>query len=361
MKVYVYPADTAGCGYVRLIWATNYLRRTGHNVVLVNPSEDTGIGGDINTQTNEIMRVRIPRDADVLVFQRVLLKHIADAIPHIRRAGTAVVVDMDDDLTKIDPNNIAFGAMHPKNRRDPDRNWNNATNACLRASMVTVSTPALMKVYAPHGRGRVIENCIPAGFLGIAHSGADAFGWTGAVASHPADARVAGPSVARLIREGFEFAMVGPSTGARSAFGLDAEPYATGYVSIQDYPVVISQTLGVGIAPLADTEFNRAKSWLKPLEYSALGIPWVGSASEEYRRFAAHGAGILAHRPRDWYREIKRLLDSEALRIDQAGRGYEVAEKYTIEGNAWRLWEAWSDALRAERRVRTGSALILPR
>lgn len=354
MKAYVYPADTAGCGTVRLIWAANRLRATGHDVVIIPPSSTTGIEGDIDSRTDTIVNVRVPDDADVLVFQRVLLKYIADAIPSIRRAGIGVVVDMDDDLTRIHPSNPAFRAMHPR-YADPKRNWGHATRACLNASLVTVSTPALLKTYAPHGRGRVIQNCIPAGFLGIEPFGTDVFGWSGSVQSHPNDAAVVGSSVARLVREGFEFAMVSPATGVRKAFGLESDPFATGFVPIADYPLVVAMTIGVGIAPLADTKFNEAKSWLKPLEYAALGIPWVGSPSPEYRKLHREGAGLIARSPDDWYRKVRDLVTSDAYREEQAQAGRAVAAAHTVEAHAWRLWEAWSDAMIAERRARGGS------
>lgn len=361
MKVYVYPADTSGCGTVRLIWVANALRAQGHDIVIVEPSNTTGIEGDINVLTDAIENVRIPADADVLVFQRLLYKYIAEAIPHIRRSGRAVVVDMDDDLTRIDPSNPAFAYMHPTHPRDPKRHWGYATRACMSATLVTLSTPALLKTYAPHGRGVVLPNCIPSAFLQIPHSGADAFGWSGAVQSHPRDAHVVGPAVAQLVREGFEFAMVSPADGARLAFGLDVDPMATGFVDIKDYPIMLSQTLGVGIAPLADTQFNAAKSWLKPLEYAALGIPWVGSPTAEYVKLQREGAGFLAKRPRDWVRAIRALMTDDALWTEQSDAGRAVAAAHTVEGNAWRWWEAWEAALHAERSGRdisNGGALL---
>ena len=48
-----------------------------------------------------------------------------------------------------------------------------------------------------------------------------------------------------------------------------------------------------GLAPLEDTPFNRAKSDLKFLEYSALGLPTVASRVTPYLGIDAHG-GVLA-------------------------------------------------------------------
>jgi glycosyltransferase involved in cell wall biosynthesis len=351
VKVYVYPADTQGCGTVRLIWHANHLRRLGHDIVIVPPGRNRGINGDIDTETDRLTSVRIPADADVIVMQRVALQYLAvDAIPMMRGQGVAVVVDMDDDLEAIDPSNIAFSALHPNNRRDPKRNWHNARTACMNATMVTVSTPHLLDVYAPHGRGRVIRNVIPEAFTQIPHVDSDVIGWPGALFTHPKDMLPLGASIAQLVRAGAEFAVVGPGDGMREALGLDGEPFSTGPVEIQQYPFVLNDTIGIGIAPLADTRFNSSKSWLKPLEMMSLGIPWVGSPRAEYRELkAATGVGFLAEKPKDWLRMLRRLVDDTALREDVSAAGREAARAWTVEANSWRVWEAWAAALRAQR------------
>lgn len=368
MKVYVYPADVQGCGYVRLIWSANHLRRAGHDVTVIPPTAKTGIGGRIdsrlydekNKRRGRLVDVNVPEDADVVVLQRVLMRHLAvDAIPMIRARGVAVVVDMDDDLTRLDPENGAFNAMHPLNVRDRDRNWNHATTACLNATLVTVSTPALLATYAPHGRGRVIYNSVPAGFLSISHDDSDVVGWAGALFSHPKDMLPLGPSIARLVRDhGVDFAVVGPGDGVVEALGLPHAPLATGPVNIQQWPFAIAENIGIGIVPLADTQFNAAKSFLKGLEYSALGIPWVASPVVEYKRLQRElGVGALARKPLDWFRSLKRLVDDEDHRLEQSAAGREAVRRLaTIEGNAWRLWEAWADALKAERQAYRGNA-----
>ncbi len=357
MKVYVYPADTQGCGTVRLIWVSRYLQMTGHDVVLIPPTGVRGIDGDLDVERDELAHVRVPEDADVLVFQRVLYKYMARAIPDIRRSGRAVVVDMDDDLTRIDSANPAFWSMHPALAADPKRQWQYATEACVNATLVTVSTPALLDVYAAKrspgapNRGRLIRNCVPREFLDIEHIDSDVIGWGGALATHPRDMNPLGSSIAQLTRAGAEFAVVGPGQGIRSALGLDAEPTATGPVSIEAWPTMLATTIGVGIAPLADTAFNGAKSYLKPLEMSALGIPWVASPRAEYAHLhKASGVGLLAERPKDWLRQLRLLTNDDALREEMslAGRAA-VALNHTVQDNAWRWWEAWADALRLER------------
>lgn len=259
MRVYVYPADNTGCGFYRMMAPARALRMQGHDVTVVMPSGrngDVGLTGGLD-EHGQLIQVNVPQDADVMVFQRVTMGQLAQAVPLIRAQGVAVVVDMDDDLTCIDPRNIAWTAMHPRMGR-PGHTWDNATRACMDATLVTVSTPALLATYAPHGRGVVLENCVPADYLGIPHEDSDVLGWPGSVHSHPGDPGMVGSAVSRLVREGHRFMVVGDGAGARSAFTLEAEPETTGLVEFDDWPRAVTR-LGVGIAPLVDTKFNRGK------------------------------------------------------------------------------------------------------
>ena len=114
-----------------------------------------------------------------------------------------------------------------------------------------------------------------------------------------------------------------------------------------DWPSAVAE-LGIGIAPLADTRFNACKSWLKPVEMSALGVPWVGSPRAEYRRLADMGAGVLADNSRRWFRELDRLRRSPGLRAERSEAGRAVAEGLRLRQNAWRWLEAWDEALRLQ-------------
>lgn len=356
MIVYVYPADIYGCGHYRLIWVAKELRALGFDVRLKMPSAREGISGEFNAATNKLVEVRIPEDADCIVFQRVSLDMLVDAIPLIRRKGVAVVVDMDDDLTKIDPGNPAFAALR-SDMGNLAHTQRNAAIACQRATLVTVSTPQLLRVYAGHGRGQVLENRVPRRYLDIPHDASVAsLGWAGSIHSHPHDLHEVGPSVQRLLREGSTYRGVGPGQGLGAALGLPEDPPVTGAVEIQEWPEMLATHLGVGMAPLADTLFNYSKSWLKPLEMSAVGVPWVASPRPEYQRLSKLlGVGLLADRPKDWYRQLKRLATDEAFRADQSAAGREAARDWTIEGNAWLWWETWEKAVAMQRKQVTAA------
>lgn len=286
---------------------------------------------------------------DVVVLQRVTHAYMAQAVSVLRSKGVAVVVDVDDDLSAIHPSNPAWSMHHPGNegRRMAGgqvnrHSWRNLAAACRDATLVTVSTPALLDAYARHGRGVVLPNYLPDHYYGLPRTDSDVVGWPGSYHSHPNDPEAVGGAVARLVDEGAEFVMRGDPAGAGKAFGLARDP-AGGGVPIEEWPRAVA-SLGVGMAPLADTRFNAAKSWLKPLEMCAAGVPWVASPRAEYARLHALGAGILADRPRTWYRELKRLRESAALRQELSEAGREVAERLRLSQHAWRWQEAWARA-----------------
>jgi hypothetical protein len=293
-----------------------------------------------------------PPECDVVVFQRPLKRELADVIPHLQRHGTAVVVEVDDDFVTIDPNNAAWVGSHP--RLNPDRNWQHLARACALADLVTVSTPALAERYGRHGRVCVLPNYVPARYLAItrpAHP-VPLLGWTGTPATHLRDLEVVRAAVANAV-EATEsrFLAIGsdqtaPLLGISAARASSApwRPLTDGY------PELVA-SLDVGIAPLAASKFNNAKSWLKPLEYAALGVACVMSPSDEYIRLNALGVGELARRPRQWEGLLRLLLTDHGWRQERAEKGREVMRRLTYSMHCGRWMEAWTSAARNRRPV----------
>lgn len=355
MKIKIYPADMTGCGWFRLLWPVEYLRLAGLRAdveIEVRPPTERDL--KLQMDGERVVRVVDPDPDAVYVFQRLTHSWMAQAVPLLREAGAAVVVDVDDDLGSIHPRNPAYDAMHPGKagtwdpvRREVRRHsWSHLAQACRDATLVTVSTPALLKRYAGHGRGHVLYNHLPDAYYVQPHEDSTVIGWPASLHSHPDDPSAVGGAVARLKADGAAFQVVGDPTGVGFAFGLREDPPGRSGVDVHAWPGEVAR-LGIGIAPLADTRFNECKSWLKPLEMSALGVPWVASPSAEYARLAARhpaGAGLLAGTPRRWYGALSRLLRSPELRAEMAGRGREVAEGLRLRDHAGGWLEAWARA-----------------
>lgn len=359
MKVVVYPADRWGCGSFRMLWPGEHCAAAGHDVTVVGQDQRSVR----LVMERDTVRDVLVDDVDVVVLQRVTHAYMAQAVAVLRAKGVAVVVDVDDDLSSIHPSNPAWAMHHPGNegRRMANgqinrHSWRNLAAACRDATLVTVSTPALLDVYARHGRGVVLPNYLPDHYYGLPRTDSDTVGWPGSFHSHPNDPEVVGGAVARLVEEGATFVMRGDSSGAGAAFGLAEDPPGGG-VPIEEWPAAVA-SVGIGMAPLADTKFNESKSWLKPLEMSACGVPWVASPRAEYARLHAMGAGVLADRPRSWYRELKRLRKSPALRLELSEAGRQVAEQLRLSQNAWRWMDAWARAYELQQATPRTAAVV---
>jgi len=75
------------------------------------------------------------------------------------------------------------------------------------------------------------------------------------------------------------------------------------------------EKIDIFIAPLIDNEFNRAKSHLKFLEYSAMQVPGVFSDLEPYSTVVNDGVnGFLASTQDEWYEKISKLIEDSNLR-----------------------------------------------
>jgi hypothetical protein len=358
MRVAVYPADQWGCGHHRIIWPAEALKRQGHDVTIVT-AQNRHVEMVIDNRDDRVVEVKVPDDVDIVVFQRVTHRYLAQAVKVLRERGTTVVVDVDDDLGAIHPRNPAWEALHPKSdvRRLGSstqlHSWAHLGDACRDASLVTATTPALIERYG-HGHGAVLPNYLARHYYDLPHADSTLLGWPASLRSHPNDPDVVGTAIARLVDQGHRFHVTSVAEGVGRAFGLpsdDSVGRVDHSIALFDWPAELAR-IGIGIAPLADTRFNAAKSWLKPLELSAVGVPWVGSPRADYVRLHRLGCGVLVDRPKDWYRVLRSLLTDERRRLELADAGRAVAATLQLEDHAWRWWEAWEHALTRDRASR---------
>lgn len=290
-------------------------------------------------------------EPDILILQRPMADWKPLAMRDAQKHGIRVIVEIDDD----------FHALHHAQKIQlglTSQHLRNLGECVKHADLITASTDALAKRYGGHGRVVVLRNCVDERWTEIDHcsddpycgcfEGHDVVGWTGTVASHRDDLQATHGGVAMAIDEhNARFRVIGRPELAQQNLGLTTEPEHTPWQSMVDYPHEIAK-LDVGIAPLADNAFNRSKSFLKPLEMAACGVPCVMSPTVEYKRLHdQHGIGILAGwRSREWKREVGRLLTDHALRAEMAEHGrQQVREHHTIQGNAHRWAECWEATL----------------
>jgi uncharacterized coiled-coil protein SlyX len=106
-----------------------------------------------------------------------------------------------------------------------------------------------------------------------------------------------------------------------------------------------TQSADIMIAPLVNNLFNRCKSPIKFLEYSALGVSGVFSSVEAYTQVITHGEnGLLAASLDEWSNSLSQLIENDELRY-QLGKNAQstVRGHWLLSQNAY----LWQDAFRA--------------
>lgn len=339
MRVLIYTRSDA-MGWVRCMWPAVVLRAQGHDVTvwdaqrLDNPIMFTpnGRGGAKNVSS-------LP-GVDVVVLQRVTQQTVYDAMRIWQANGIRVVIDMDDNLRDVHPSQNP-GAWSTLNQTGDHLSWKIAEKACADADAVVVSTEDLLRVYG----GTVVRNCVPGAYLGIGVRTAypdRIIGWSGAASFRMRDGAVMGSALARLQRDGHELHVIGSADRIGEVFTLDRPPAHAATVPLDQYPYAMAQVT-VGVVPLANNRFNRAKSWLKPLQFAALGVPVVCSPSYEYEELAGHIPSIVfARNPRQWYARTREILMDDDLRASLSFAGRFSAEQFLYERNAHLWWNAWT-------------------
>jgi hypothetical protein len=93
---------------------------------------------------------------------------------------------------------------------------------------------------------------------------------------------------------------------------------------------------GVGIMPLPDTPYTRAKAGFKLLQYMAAGVPVVASPVGVNRKLVDDsGAGFLAEGADEWDAAIRLLAGDPALRERLGAQGRAFVEGYAdLDGQA---------------------------
>jgi len=106
------------------------------------------------------------------------------------------------------------------------------------------------------------------------------------------------------------------------------------WVAIDRFPnEMAGWGLDIGIAPLRDNNFNRAKSNLRWLEFSAAKLPTVMSRVRPFAECVRDGVdGLLCRSELDWYEALKSLVVDEQKRRFLGETAYErVKRDYNMD------------------------------
>ncbi len=120
------------------------------------------------------------------------------------------------------------------------------------------------------------------------------------------------------------------------------------------------QNCDIVIAPLHENLFNRCKSSIKFLEYSALGLPGVYSRVEPYQGVIQHGKnGFLASQsPDEWEKSLIQLIEDESLRNNLGAAAQETVRRdWLLSEHAVEWKKVYDEVLQAKQRQQPASSV----
>lgn len=278
-------------------------------------------------------------DLDVIVMQRVMFGDVIAKMPQAKANGQILVNDVDDWYWGLSPANRAFAASHPK--QNPVENITFYKGIIGKSDVVTVSTPYLAERLRQWVRCpiEILPNTVDlTKFQPRPPTDATVplVGWVGSTAHRSGDLN----EVRGVLNTMFEKGKIrlhhsGDHPNHESfAAAIGTHPKIVSTLPLlppADYPKAF--VFDVGIVPLTNMPFNRAKSGIKGLEYAASGIPFVASPLDAYLELHAHGLGLIAKKSRYWEILLGRLCDP-VYRAEQAAMVLENVQPYDIQYGA---------------------------
>lgn len=255
------------------------------------------------------------RSADVVIMGMLHSIGGLTTLTGIRECyGLPVVAEMDDNILSCPTYNPASGYFNP------DSEIRKCAVTQLRESdAIIVSTPHLAEVYNEFNEYVYqVPNCIDFEMWNRAqrhkNKGKITIGWAGG-ATHDADLAIIEPVMKHILAKypNVEFCFV---HGGNKYAGMKGVRCTTDYARIDKYPKYLAkQGFDIGIAPLVDNAFNRGKSNLRWLEYSALGIPTVASNVGHFAQTIHDGSdGMLCDNPEDFINALESLITDASKR-----------------------------------------------
>lgn len=262
-------------------------------------------------------------------------------IRHLTSSRVAVVWDVDDDYGNLpdhSPAVIKYG------REMTDRSYRSMLTTARLSTVMTTPSDVLAQIYRQAGVGRVmvVPNAVTdAQRVRVPHDGV-VVGWV-AGSEHSTDAAQLG--IATAMRELVEthpevrVECIGVDLALPARYRNDRS------VPFEQLPSRMA-TWDIGIAPLADTAFNRARSDIKVKEYAASGVPWLASDLAPYAHLGPDQGGRLVADDQ-WLAELGRMVRDEPGRRALAERARAWAATETTDVIAERWEQVYREAIAA--------------
>jgi len=308
--------EASANGYYRAVIPMRALEQRGHDVMWQRP-----LGNDL--PISELLRcdlVHCYRRMEQLPTLRTLADH-----------GVAISFDNDDDFAAAEMTDTGQSMKLDGHLRNKKR-FREVLRCAKLADVTTTTSTVLAEQYRLAGAEEVlvVENHLERGMFGFGskakHDGV-VVGWV-AGREHRLDLdRLPIVDTFRALLDAHENLRV-LTVGVRLPLRSNRYEHVS-EVAYRDILTVIGQ-MDIGIAPLADTQFNRSRSNVKLKEYGSAGVPWLASPVGPYAGLGERQGGRLVS-DADWSAALDDLIRNARVRRRLEKRALKWAASETID------------------------------
>ena len=311
-KILYVLADNQGCGHYRCLLPAWYLQ-------MMTDTYHTTCSWELSLADMYCY--------DMIVFQRHFEDKVKPLWDAAKDSGVIMVYETDDDFFNIRPINPAFKFIGNNEKQ-------NVRNFMKMADAVVVSTAHLKEQMKCYNKNiyhvpNMIE--INKGFIGqrlydpsqirIVYAGGP---------SHVDDFRGMEASIIKLLDDFGDKIQITFMGWVPECLKVETRIKKIPWLPVGEYlRVVASIQPHIGICPLEENIFNRSKSNMKWLEYTAVGAVTVASNVLPYQEVITTGVnGVLVdgQRTRDWYHALGTLVNNPNKIQPMAAAALEVME-----------------------------------
>ncbi len=292
---------------------------------------------------DEIRDLRQAADSDLLLIHRRC--YPALFAPLLRRKNRPMVFDIDDAIYLPSPVESNSRIARYRYRRNFD-------TTAAAANLVLCGNRVLAERVGERKRKVIVPTAVDCGrFHPDALEAVDhpTAGWVGHSSNLAYLEALAGPLKEIAWRHpGFKLIVVADRRPRLEGVPVEYRPWTL------ENEVGCFKGIGIGLMPLDDTEWTRAKCAFKLLQYMAFGIPSLASPVGMNREVIEHGRnGLLAMTDEDWVNGLDELISRPERRRDIGSAARQTVERsFDLPAVSARLVKALTWAMERPGRIR---------
>lgn len=315
----IHPGDTGhifATTHIRILQRMKQLSK--HNLVNV-----FFFGCQYQYEREQIEQLKI----DLVIVQRnaVALEHVHTLIDGLRQADIPIIYEIDDDLLSIDV-------------EDPNHNYESHKEAIRillqKANLVTVSTPKLKDRFASMNDSiavvpnqldddlwfrhvdNVAKNVRESDEIKVLYMGSR---------THDTDLALVEEAAKKIMAKYPKVQFHTMGGVKQQVTWLKTMPAYGHYKQFVSVFLHEAKKFDFAIAPLEQNHFTEGKSYIKFLDYSAVGLAGIYSRAGQYPEIIEDGVnGVLVENTTEaWYQALEDMIQHPDKRSAMAAKAYE--------------------------------------